>query len=262
MSLDNLFLKENFDKKYLEYVKLRDIDEKKALEIRNELITANTGLIYKVLERLEITNSKYDKDDLFQEGFIGLMHAFELYSFKNNAKFSSYAVHWIRQKINVYMKNNKGHMRIPIYSQERYHRLNYYKSEYIQENGKNPSIEYLSEKLDSDKKVVEKLSNINFSEVTFEKMFQNNYTSKYEDILSDDDNNISNLENFLLYEQIKDYMSKNHSKEWFVINLRKDYTLSEVREIYERNYNKTVATETIRVIQKRGMKKIKEKFQY
>ncbi|WP_027625749.1 sigma-70 family RNA polymerase sigma factor [Clostridium lundense] len=86
-----------------ELVQLYQHGDKQAL---SKLIEQNTGIVYKLANKfyVEDTNS-IDKEDLEQEGFIGLMIAAEKYDFNNpkKAKFTTYAVHWIYSKINRYI---------------------------------------------------------------------------------------------------------------------------------------------------------------
>ena len=46
------------------------------------------GLIYSIIGKY---TSKYDKDDLYQVGMIGLMDAYKHYDKNQNTKFSSFA---------------------------------------------------------------------------------------------------------------------------------------------------------------------------
>lgn len=101
-----------------ELVYLYQQGDKNALE---KLIEKNKGIVYKLANKfyVEKTNS-IDKEDLEQEGFIGLMVAAEKYDFNNlkKAKFTTYAVHWIYQKIYRYMQqkntNKETSLNIPI----------------------------------------------------------------------------------------------------------------------------------------------------
>ena len=86
-----------------ELVQLYQLGNKSAL---NELIEQNTGIINKVISRFYINSNSIDKEDLFQEGCIGLMVASQRYDINNlkKAKFITYAVNWISQKISRFLK--------------------------------------------------------------------------------------------------------------------------------------------------------------
>lgn len=65
------------------------------------MVTRNMGLVHMVAQKYcradVLAWSEYE--DLIQEGTRGLMRAAELYNPKFGVRFSTYAVHWIRQRI-------------------------------------------------------------------------------------------------------------------------------------------------------------------
>lgn len=71
----------------------------------NELLEQNKGIIKKIINRFYIKSNSIDEDDLFQEGSMGLIIAANKYDIDNpyKAKFMSYAVHWINQKISRFI---------------------------------------------------------------------------------------------------------------------------------------------------------------
>lgn len=87
-------------------------DNKYALE---SLIENNKGLVIKIVNKffVEGTNS-ISREDLEQEGFIGLIMAATKYDFnnKNKAKFSTYAIYWIYQNVSRFItqKNTNDEM--------------------------------------------------------------------------------------------------------------------------------------------------------
>lgn len=81
-----------------ELVRLYQEGDKKALD---ELVEQNKRIIYKIANKFKITNNSIDIDDLIQEGMLGLIIAADKYNFEkeNKAKFITYAIHWIYEKI-------------------------------------------------------------------------------------------------------------------------------------------------------------------
>src|SRR3712207_7622501 len=79
-------------------------------QVLDSLIEQNKGIVYKLVNKfyVEGTNS-IDKEDLEQEGIIGLIIAAGKYDLNNpkKAKFITYAIHWIYSKINRYIKQRK-----------------------------------------------------------------------------------------------------------------------------------------------------------
>lgn len=73
--------------------------ERNALD---KLIENNMGIIYKMANKFYTQNSNViDKEDLIQEGVIGLIIAAKKYDFNNpnKANFITYSVHWIYQRL-------------------------------------------------------------------------------------------------------------------------------------------------------------------
>jgi RNA polymerase primary sigma factor len=87
-----------------ELIYLYQQGDKQALD---KLIEQNRGIVNKLANKfyVEGTNS-IDKEDLEQEGYIGLITAAKKYKFdvEKPCKFISYAVYWIYQKINRFVR--------------------------------------------------------------------------------------------------------------------------------------------------------------
>lgn len=64
-------------------------------------------LVYKIANRYYTESiNAIDKEDLMQEGYLGLIRAAELYDFNNEykASFATYAFQWINSKINRFIR--------------------------------------------------------------------------------------------------------------------------------------------------------------
>lgn len=101
-----------------ELVELYQQGSKHALD---ELMEQNKGIIYKLANKYYTgkTNS-IDREDLEQEGFMGLIIAAGKYDINhvNKANFITYAIYWINQKIIRFLKyrntNEETSLNIPI----------------------------------------------------------------------------------------------------------------------------------------------------
>ena len=63
------------------------------------------GLIYSVISKY---SSRFDKDDLYQVGMMGLMNAYNHYDQKYGTKFSSFAYYYIVGEVNKYIRENSS----------------------------------------------------------------------------------------------------------------------------------------------------------
>lgn len=91
---------------------------KQALDV---LVEKNKGLVYLVANKFYTDKTaSIDIEDLEQEGFMGLMRAAQKYdlTMENRAKFSTYAVNWIYQRISRFLSqkntNDETSLNAPI----------------------------------------------------------------------------------------------------------------------------------------------------
>lgn len=104
----------------------------------------NQGLI----QKLSCSFCAYaEKDDLEQEGFIGLCNAAEKYDSEQGAKFSSYAAICIKQRMSRYIRNN-GTIRIPEFAIDRLSAFYKMSRAWKMEYNRKPTDEEVMEHLD------------------------------------------------------------------------------------------------------------------
>lgn len=97
------------DPLFFEYAKTRNV------KIRNELIKKNTPLVSYIFMKFYGNNKSLAtmKDDIMQEGLIGLMSAIEGFRPELGFRFSTYSAWWIRQSINNYILNVEPMIHVP-----------------------------------------------------------------------------------------------------------------------------------------------------
>jgi RNA polymerase primary sigma factor len=87
------------------------------------------GLVWMVVNRYRFRcGTSLTREDLFQEGTFGLIRAAELFDPDTGFRFSTYALHWIRQSILRAIDNQSRTVRVPC------HRL-----ESMRKQGKTPA---------------------------------------------------------------------------------------------------------------------------
>lgn len=79
---------------------------------RRRLIEANIRLVLSLAGRMRLP-AGVDRDDVVQDGMIGLERAVERFDHAKGFKFSTYATWWIRQAMQRGLENSAGSIRIP-----------------------------------------------------------------------------------------------------------------------------------------------------
>ncbi len=101
---------EEFKNLFRTYKKTKD------QKIKQILIDSNMRLVFYIAKNMQKKLSpEIDYNDLVEEGIIGLMVAIEKYKISKKTRFSTYAVRWIRNYIQKYIKEKSSSIEIPLY---------------------------------------------------------------------------------------------------------------------------------------------------
>lgn len=85
---------------------------------KEEIINANLRLVVSIAKYYASRNPETPLLDFIQDGNMGLMVAVDRFDYKLGYKFSTYATHWIRQKIIREAVNSGRIIRIPVHASE------------------------------------------------------------------------------------------------------------------------------------------------
>lgn len=111
---------------------------------KDELVNGNLKLVLSILKRFN--KEKYNLDDLFQIGCVGLIKAIDNFDLNYNCLFSTYAVPLILGEIRRYVRDNTSIRVSRSIKDNAYHVLKF-KEEYINKYGIEPSNEIISKSL-------------------------------------------------------------------------------------------------------------------
>lgn len=97
------------DQIYFDYVTT------KSVKIRNQIVKQNQALVTYIINKYYSNKKEYEglKEDMIQEGIIGLLSAIEGYKPDLGYRFSTYSTWWIRQAINNYLLNVEPIIHVP-----------------------------------------------------------------------------------------------------------------------------------------------------
>jgi len=119
--------------------------EAEAQEARRRLVEANLRLVMHIAK----WHTGYGLAflDLVQEGNMGLMKAVEKFDHRRGFKFSTYATWWIRQAMGRAIANQARTIRLPVHANAFLRKLSRVSQGLIQELGRQPTLEEVSERL-------------------------------------------------------------------------------------------------------------------
>ena len=120
-------------------------------EARERLVEENVGLIWCVVKRFAGRGT--DTEDLFQIGSIGLLKAIDKFDLTYDVKFSTYAVPMISGEIKRFLRDD-GMIKVSRSLKELSYKAFLAREELINQHGREPTLEELSEKLQVEKEEI------------------------------------------------------------------------------------------------------------
>ena len=103
---------------------------------KEEIINGNLKLVLSIINKYN--NGKYDMNDLFQIGCVGLIKAVDNFSLDYNVQFSTYAVPLILGEVKRFIRDSSV-VRISRSIRDNAYQILKYRDEYMAKNGVEPS---------------------------------------------------------------------------------------------------------------------------
>lgn len=249
--------------------KLLTADEEKSLskkilqgdgQARETLIKSNLRLVVKIAKGY--ISREMDLLDLIQEGNLGLIKAADKFDFRKNVRFSTYASFWIKQSIARALSNKSRLIRLPHRKEEKLRKVTRAQQKLSKDFGRTADNSELATETKIDQDEIRAILNLPDKVLSIESS-NNDDSYSLKNTVEDPKYNPDNIvmKNYLK-EKTEEMLDILTEKEKKVLLYRYSFLKGEKYTLKDIGEQLLISPETVRQIELRALKKIREHFSH
>ncbi len=229
---------------------------RKGNEARQRFILANLRLVVSVARKYQGQGLPFL--DLVQEGNIGLMHALDLFDWKQGFKFSTYATWWIRQAVIRAIADRGRQIRVPVHVHDKIRSLSRIRAEFGQTHGREATSQELANRLGLPIEEVERLIEVERKEPVSLQLRVSEDT-ELGDLLADDESLPDVVEDAMLRREIgRAVMNELDPRERRVVELRFGLENGYAMTLLDVGRVMGLSRERVRQLQQEALQKLRQ----
>jgi RNA polymerase primary sigma factor len=225
---------------------------------KSKLVSANLRLVVMAAKKYNLHTS-IPFEDLIQEGNIGLMRAVDTYDANKGFRFSTYAMHWIKQAISRAISNNSRTIRLPLHMIELKTKYSKATKALEEQYDREPTEAEIAQFMGVDVKKIKEIKTLIKDPVSLNTTLNDEDDGTLEDLVADpnQDKPDDHIDNELRAKAISavletlDEREKNIIIARFGLNGTRAKTLDELAEEYK------LTKERIRQIEQKALHKLR-----